>query len=483
MNNEVFYVMSKNIERQELENTMSMKFIWAIAFGSSVGWGAFILPGDWLAQSGTLGAILGIIIGGLLMLIIAVAYGALTKKFPVSGGEFAFIYQSFGKYASFIGSWFLVLGYICIVALNASAFSLLFKFVLPDFLEIGYLYTIAGWDVYIMEVILSTLILAVFAFISIRGSGLSGVLQFFFCLFMALIVGGLFLTSFFVGDFAFSNAAPVFNEEVGMFTSIILIVAIAPWMYVGFDNIPQAAEEFKFDASHTFKLIVFGIIASILTYVAMILTTSWIYKDQNAIDGATWVTGSVVLESMGIVGMFLLAVAISFGIFTGLNGFYLSSSRLTFALGRANFIPTVFAKLHPRFNTPYIAVIFVFIVTLAAPWLGRTALSWIVDMSSVGVSIAFLGTSLVAVKFFSKRENKNTMYVVFGALGALISLVFLALLLIPSSPAALSMPSYIALLAWIGLGVIFFLFQFKTLNSMTKKELDFLILKQKPRVK
>src|SRR5699024_8871730 len=137
-------------------------------------------------------------------------------------------------------------------------------------------------------------------------------------------------------------------------------------------------------------------IASILTYVAMILTTSWIYEDQNTIDGATWVTGSVVLESMGIIGMFLLAIAISFGIFTGLNGFYLSSSRLTFALGRAKFIPDVFAKLHPRFNTPYIAVIFVLIVTLAAPWLGRTALSWIVDMSSVGVSIAFFATSLVA---------------------------------------------------------------------------------------
>lgn len=474
---------NSNVRRQELKSTMSMRSIWAVAFGSSVGWGAFILPGDWLTSSGTLGATLGIIIGGLLMLIIAVAYGALTQKFPVSGGEFAFIYQSFGKYTSFIASWFLVLGYICIVALNASAFSLLFKFVAPGFLEVGYLYTIAGWDVYIMEVILSSLILIVFAYISIRGSGLSGTLQFYFCLFMALIVGGLFLTSFFVGDFSFENAKPLFNEEVGILTSIILIVAIAPWMYVGFDNIPQAAEEFNFDASNTFKLIVFGIVASILTYVAMILLTSWIYPDQNAIDGATWVTGSVVLESMGALGMLLLAVAISFGIFTGLNGFYLSSSRLTFALGRANFIPKAFANLHPRFNTPYIAVVFVMIVCLTAPWLGRTALSWVVDMSSVGVSIAFFATSMVAVKFFSQRENFNKVYVIFGALGALISLVFLALLLIPSSPAALTMPSYVALIAWAVLGIIFFIYQFKTLNSLTKRELDFLILKKKPRVK
>ena len=157
----VVNMSGKNQTRTELDSTMSKRFIWAVAYGSSIGWGAFILPGDWLISSGTLGATIGITIGGILMLIIAVGYGALTAKFPVSGGEFAFTYAGFGKIAAFIASWFLVLGYICVVALNASAFSLLFKFVLPDFLEVGYLYTIAGWDVYIMEVILSSLILII----------------------------------------------------------------------------------------------------------------------------------------------------------------------------------------------------------------------------------------------------------------------------------------------------------------------------------
>ena len=203
--------MNNSQKRQELDSTMSKRFVWAIAYGSSIGWGAFILPGDWLSSSGTLGASLGIIIGGLLMLVIAVSYGALTAKFPVSGGEFAFTYVGFGKYVSFIASWFLVFGYLCVVALNASAFSLMFKFILPDFLEIGYLYTIAGWDVYIMEVILSSIILIVFAIISTRGSGLSGNLQFIFCLFMAVVVTLLFLVSFFVGDFSFENAKPLFN--------------------------------------------------------------------------------------------------------------------------------------------------------------------------------------------------------------------------------------------------------------------------------
>ena len=472
---------TQKIERTELDNTMSKRFIWAIAYGSSIGWGAFILPGDWLISSGTLGSTLGITIGGILMLIIAVAYGALTKKFPVSGGEFAFSYVGFGRHVSFIASWFLALGYICVVALNASAFSLLFKFVLPEFLEIGYLYSIAGWDVYIMEVILSSLALILFAYISIRGSGFSGNVQFLFCLFMALTVAILFVTSFNAGEFSLANTEPLFNNESGIWTSIILIVAIAPWMYVGFDNIPQAAEEFKFSPNKTFKLIVFGIVASIITYVAMILITSWIYPDQSEVGGALWVTGSVVQTSMGTIGMTLLALAISFGVFTGLNGFYLSSSRLLFALGRAKFIPPVFARVHKDHKTPYVAVLFVMAVCLAAPWLGRTALNWIVDMSSTGVSVAFLITSLVAVKFFSQKANYNLTYIIFGGLGTIISIVFLVLLLYPDSPASLTAPSYIALLAWVILGGIFFLFQYRNLNALTKEELDYLILNKDSR--
>ncbi|MDK6863549.1 APC family permease [Nosocomiicoccus ampullae] len=464
-------------KRESFDSTMSRRFVWAIAYGSSIGWGAFILPGDWLKSSGTLGAVLGIIIGGLLMLMIAVGYGALTAKFPVSGGEFAFTYVGFGKYFSFISSWFLIFGYICVVAVNASAFSLLFKFILPDFLEVGYLYSIAGWDVYITEVILSTFILIVFAIISFKGSGLSGKLQFYFCLFMAIVVAGLFTLSFTPSTFSFENAVPLFNEDAGVFKSIIVIVAIAPWMYVGFDNIPQAAEEFNFEANQTFKLIVFGIVASIVTYVLMILITSWTFPYTEMLEESKlWLTGDVINSAFGKIGLFFLALSISFGVFTGLNGFYLSSSRLIFALGRAKFIPEAFSKLHRKTNTPLNAIIFVMVVCLAAPWLGRTALSWIVDMSSVGVSIAFLATSLVSVKFFSDKRHKSTLYTVFGVIGAIISAVFLLLLLIPGSPAALTLPSYIALGIWTIIGLVFFMFQFNKLKSLKREELDHLIL-------
>ncbi|WP_412519350.1 APC family permease [Staphylococcus simulans] len=468
----------KKVDRGDLQQNLSEKFVWAIAYGSCIGWGSFILPGDWISQSGSIAAAIGITIGALLMIIIGVSYGALVKHFPVSGGAFAFSYLSFGRYVSFFSSWFLTFGYICVVALNATAFSLLLKFMMPGVLEHGKLYTIAGWDVYITEIIIATVLLLLFTFITIRGAQVSGSLQFYFCVAMVIVVLLMFFGSFFGSGFSLSNLQPLTDEKKGWFSSIIMIVAVAPWAYVGFDNIPQTAEEFDFAPNKTFKLIVYSLLAAAGTYVIMILYTGWL-SSKGAENSDLWVTGAVTQQSFGYIGLFVLAIAIIMGIFTGLNGFLMSSSRLLFSMGRSGIMPSVFSKIHPRFKTPYVAILFLGALTLIAPWLGRTALTWIVDMSSTGVSIAYLVTCLSATKLFSFNKESNTyapVYKSFAIVGSIFAFIFLGLLLIPGSPAALSMPSYIALIVWLILGLAFFIVRYPKLKNMDKDELSRLIL-------
>ena len=80
----------------------------------------------------------------------------------------------------------------------------------------------------------------------------------------------------FGSTFDFGHLQPLANPKRGWFTSIIMIVAVAPWAYVGFDNIPQTAEEFNFSPNKTFKLIVYSLLAAAFTYVLMILYTGWL---------------------------------------------------------------------------------------------------------------------------------------------------------------------------------------------------------------
>lgn len=469
-------------ERVQLEKTFKPQWVWAIALGSAIGWGAFILPTEWMGKAGPIGAVIGLTIGALLMMVIAVSYGVLIEKYPVSGGEFAYAYIGFGRNHAFICGWFLTLGYICIVALNASALALLGKFMLPSLTNIGLLYEIGGWQVYLGEVAIATAALLIFAYFNIKGASISGKLQYIFCI---ILVAGVFLLTLSMllsQSSDLSNLQPFFKPEIPALTGIIAIIAIAPWAYVGFDNIPQAAEEFNFPPKKAFMLIIYSLIVACILYSFMIIATAVAMPWQNLVAGKPiWGTGDVISDTLGAFGVLLLAISLCMGVFTGLNGFYVSSSRLLFAMGRAKVVPKVFSRLHPKHGTPYAGVLFTCAVCLFAPWFGRPVLLWIVDMSATGVTIAYFYTCFTAYKLFSWTEAADGKMVSPGKklvalIGALSGLSFLGLLLIPGSPSALGAPSLIALLVWTVLGLAFYLYKRKEYNQIPKSTLDYYIL-------
>ena len=63
--------MSEVEQREQLEKCLKPQWVWAIAFGSAIGWGSFVLPADWIGMAGPMGAILGLAIGAVLMMSFA----------------------------------------------------------------------------------------------------------------------------------------------------------------------------------------------------------------------------------------------------------------------------------------------------------------------------------------------------------------------------------------------------------------------------
>lgn len=472
---------------ERLNRTMKQHWIWAIALGSAVGWGAFILPTDWLATGGPVGVILGFLIGGALMILIAMSYGFLIRSFPVSGGELAFALVGFGRTHAFFCGWFLTLGYACIVALNASATALLFRNLVPGVVQQGYLYSIAGWDVYLVEVLISMAALVVFALLNVRGAAISGRIQFIACVIMLIAVLAIFIGVVANPEVTFANATPAFPTGVNPMAAIIAIVAIAPWAYIGFDNVPQAAEEFAFPPARALRLIVFAILAAALLYSTMVAAVALTEPWERLVAGqASWGSADAISGVLGGGGMILLAIAVAMGVSTGLNGFYVAASRLLLSMGRAEMIPRVFGRLHPRYKTPYVGVYFVAAICMVSPWFGRAALLWVVDMSAVGVTVAYLYTCLCAFRLFRTTSaprlsaelegSRSTMKKVLSALGAVTALVFLGLLLIPGSPGALEIESFVALIAWILLGVCFFLARRGHNRTLSDEQVDLWVL-------
>lgn len=478
--------MGKN-SRKVLQKSLKPHWVWGLALGSAIGWGAFVQPFNWMETAGPLGVMIGFGIGALLMILIAVSYGALIHAYPVSGGEFAYAFISLGRTHAFISGWFLTLGYICIVALNASALALMIKYVFPKIIQITPpLYHVAGWDIYGMEIIIATIALVLFGYLNIKGTGFSGRIQFIFAIIMILSVIILTVAVGIQPGAGLSNIKPYFPQDKTAIASILSIVAIAPWAYVGFDAVPQAAEEFDFPAKKAFSLIIFALIFAAGIYSLMILASSMATPwDTVVARNPVWGTGEIIQQTLGSAGMIILVTALSMGIFTGLNGFILATSRLLFAMSRGKVLPDIFSKLHPVYHTPYIAIIFTIGISAIAPWLGREALIWIVDMSSIGVSIAYLYTCMTAFYLFKWNESGMTdmkKQVVsprrktVSFIGIIASISFIGLLLIPGSPAFLGVESRIALMIWIILGGIFYIGKQKDFNKIPEQELRYLIL-------
>src|SRR5699024_6337694 len=182
-------------------------------------------------------------------------------------------------------------------------------------------------------------------------------------------------------------------------------------------------------------------------YAFMILATSMASPWEDvAAANHLWGTGVVIQEVLGTTGLVILVTALTMGIFTGLNGFVMAGSRLLFAMGRAQILPSVFEKVHPKHKTPYVAIIFTVAASALAPWFGRQALEWVVDMSSIGVSIAYFYTCYTAFSLFrwskNKKFNKDIHVIApfkkfISGVGVIASLIFIGLLLVPGSPAFL----------------------------------------------
>jgi amino acid transporter len=140
---------------------------------------------------------------------------------------------------------------------------------------------------------------------------------------------------------------------------------------------------------------------------------------------------------------------------SGMNAFYISTSRLMYAMASEGSLPKWFGHLSPKYDTPKNAIIFTMAASLFAPWFGREILLWIVDMTSVGAAIVFAYTTASAA--IIARRNGNRKYLIFGIIGCLFSLFFLSLLIVPGMPGYLSQQSRVVLLAWIAIGFLFYM--------------------------
>ena len=455
---------------------LSMLAVWGLSFGYAVGWGAFVMPGaTFLPDAGPLGTIVGVLVGAFAMAVIGWNYYRMTESCPGPSGACAFAAKAFGADYGFLTAWSLSLAYMAILWANATALVLLVRYMFGDVLQFGWHDTLAGFDIYLGEVLLSVGVMVVAGAICLWGRRLAGRVQAALAAFMLVGVAACFFAALAHHEGGLAGMAPAFSPDGrGRFAQVLSILAMMPWAFVGFEAVSHSSGEFDFPARRLWRILLAAIAASVAMYGMLALMPVLAHPQQYAtwpeyISAKSGLSGldsmstfAAARVSMGNGGVALIGTAMFAAIFTGIVGATVAMSRLVYSLSANDVLPAWrwLGRLDSN-GSPRNAILFVVGISLVIPFFGRTVIGWPVDVSSIGAAVAYCCTSAAAWKL--AREKGDAVTKATGIVGAVMSIAFCLLLLVPNylSGSVLSAESYLVLALWCIVGFAFYRQVFK----------------------
>ncbi|MFM9269791.1 APC family permease [Halomonas elongata] len=440
-----------------LTRVLARKDVLALAFGAMIGWGWIVMTGNWIQSAGSLGAIVAFLLGGSVIVLVGLTYAELASAMPQVGGEHVYSYRALGHFASFLCTWAITLGYVSVVSFEAVALPTVVEHLFPGY-AVGRMWTIAGWDVNATWVAVGVAGSVAMTWINYLGVRTAALVQKVVTL-LILVVGIMFITgALFEGNTA--TLEPLFNVKEGVIGGIMAVIIMVPFMFVGFDVIPQAAEEIDLPFREIGRVLMISVILAVFWYALIILGTALMLDPAALAESSLAVPDAMQAVFQAPWAGNLMILAGIAGIITSWNAFYIGGSRAIYALAHAGMLPAFLARLHPRHRTPTNAILVMGLLSAIAPFFGRPALVWLVVAGGLGIVIAYL---FVALSFVVLRRREPELHRPFrvrhgktvGALSVLLSIALIGLYL-PGSPSALSMAEWGIFAAWMLLGLAFY---------------------------
>ncbi len=441
----------------KFKKSMSTFDILFLAMGAMLGWGWVVLSGEWIAEAGFVGSIVAFLIGGTLVTLIGLTYAELAAAIPETGGGVVFVKRAFkNRTLAFITGWSVLFGYVSVITFEAVALPTVLDYII-DVEHVGYLWTLGDPNEEGAAVYLS------WAAIGSAGALLLGLLNYFgikpAAIFQTIFTITVVIVGFILVYGALKNGeteylSPAFRGGVGGTMSVMIMI---PFLFVGFDVIPQVAAEVKAPARAIGRIIIISIVTSVLFYLLIVfgVTTGLAPEFLKSSKLATADAMSNLFNNP-MYGKILVVGGVA-GIVTSWNAFIIGGSRVLYAMAIRNMIPQWFAKLHPKHKTPTNAVVFLAALAFFAPLLGRPALVWIVNAGGIGIVVGYLVVTIAFMKLRRSEPELPRPYRIkfpniIGIAAIILSISFIALYL-PGMPSALEFPiEWAIVFGWYILG-------------------------------
>ena len=325
----------------------------------------------------------------------------LTTAMPVEGGFYRWVRAGFGDFWGFLAGWW-----------NWSASFLLggvYAVLFTDYLGF-YFPGLVGWKHYIVSIA----VVAVIAYINVRGIDLVGKFATGLSIFILLPVAVLCVIG--LAKWKHNPFVPLVPPHQPLFQVFGVGLALGLWLYSGYEQVSTVAEEVENPQRSYPRALGLMVPMSIATYVLPTLIClaalgNWqewhtrYFSDAAQLIGGPWLGTWITLAAM-VTNLSLL------------NATVLTSTRMPFAMAEDGYLPKVLTGVHRRYGTPWIAIV------VSAAIYGLLAVQTLTQMISIYSWLRVATTIMTVLAAWKLRRTQPEMGRPFVIPGGRLGLVY-----------------------------------------------------------
>lgn len=332
-----------------LKRTFGMREAVTITVGTVVGVGLFTTGANVVGDMGP-AVILATFVAMLISIYPALLYAEMGAALPYAGGTYKYASLGIGKPFGMLAGWNFIISLVAVTSGEALAFSFYFKT----------LFSALGVELPISDRTLATIVVVIFIITNVLGVEMTGKLQNGFMFFFWGVAIIWFITMIPNVQLPYFLEMPEFIQEETPL-GFVAAVSMIWWCFAGFETCCAMGEEIKYPqiniprALFLAPFIVFAVNAAFQWFLVGIVPT----EEISALSTASAPFAEAMTKA-GILGfpLILLAAGIAFGgDFSTLNASIAVPPRYLFTMARDGVMPKIFARIHKKYQTPYIAIL------------------------------------------------------------------------------------------------------------------------------
>jgi APA family basic amino acid/polyamine antiporter len=454
---------SGDAEGHQLSKTLGPFSITAMGVGAIIGAGIFVLTGTAAAKYAGPAIMLSFVLGGIVCAFVGLCYSELAAMLPVCGSSYTYTYATLGEVFAWIIGWDLILEYAMGAATVAVGWSGYITSLLHN-LGITIPVTLAaapgtevkladGTTVSAICNLPAVFIVAALTTMLILGTKESARLNNIMVVIkLAVVLAFIVLGAMYVNP---ANWHPFIPDNTGSFgafgmSGILRGSAVVFFAFIGFDAVSTSAQEAKLPQRDMPIGILGSLVICTILYIAVaaVLTGLVPFAQLNVADP--------IAKGVDVIGLTWFSVLIKLGALTGLTTVILvvlyGQSRIFYTMANDGLLPALFAKIHPRLQTPYLSQMLIgVLVALTAALVPIDVLG---ELVSIGTLFAFV---LVCGAVIYLRRSDSGTHRPFRVPGVpwvpVLGILFCLLLM-----AGLPIVTWLRLAVWLVIGMVIYVF-------------------------